>query len=120
MIFLFNCFLFICDCLLATFPGPCIVLGTLSSNRQTNTVTNSTVGTDVHQAFDVHLHGGSELTFHLVTFIHDLTDLAHLVVIPVLDLDIPVNTSFIEDLLGGTSSDSENVGQPNLTPFVLR
>ena len=98
----------------------CIILSALSSYRQTNTMTYTTVATDIHQSFDVELDYRAGFAFHFDTVIGDRTaDRTHLVVGPVLYFDVVVNTSTFEDLAGRAASYTIILGQPYLAPFVF-
>jgi hypothetical protein len=83
-------------------------------------MTDSPVATDVHQTLDVHLDHGTELTFNLVFLVDGVTDGSHLVVIPLSDLDVTVDSTLVENLLCGAATDSEDIGQTYLSSFVIR
>ena len=53
---LFSCLLLVCNGLLAALTRAGVVLGALTTKRKTNTVTDTTVAADVHEALDVQLY----------------------------------------------------------------
>ena len=55
--FLLGRLLLVSDSLLLTLPRTGVVLGALSTDRETDTMTDSAIATDVHQSLDVHLDG---------------------------------------------------------------
>ena len=61
-------------------------------------MTDSTVAADIHQTLDVHSDFGAEVALYLVFSSNDLTDLTGLLVGPVLDLDVLIDTSLLQDL----------------------
>src|SRR5450830_276340 len=81
-----------------TFAGTCIGAGTLTSHRQTFTVTHATVAAQVHQTLDVHGQLTAQIAFNdkLRDFV---TQLLEFVIVQVLDLFIGRNTRGVADLL---------------------
>ena len=57
--------LFTCEWAFEALTRPCVGLGTLTSERQTLTVTEATVATEIHQTLDVHRHFPPQVTFHI-------------------------------------------------------
>ncbi|EJX04439.1 hypothetical protein EVA_07453 [gut metagenome] len=117
---LFSSFLLVSNSLLATLARASIVLRALTTNRETMTVTYTTIATDIHQTLDVQLNLRTKVTFNLEFSTNDLTDLSCLVVSPILHFDISVNASLIQDFSRATTTYTINVGQGDLTTFVLR
>ncbi|EJW97412.1 membrane protein [gut metagenome] len=56
-------FLLVCYCFSFTLTSTCVSLCALSTNRQTFTVTDTSVATDFHQTFDVQLNFTTKVTF---------------------------------------------------------
>ena len=83
-------------------------------------MTNTTVATNIHQTFDVQLYFRTEVTFNLILSTNDLTDFSGLVIGPVFYMKVSVDAGFIQDLCGTTATYTINVGQRNLTSFILR
>ena len=54
--FLLGRLLLVSDSLLLTLPRTGVVLGALSTDRETDTVADATVATDIHQTLDVQLN----------------------------------------------------------------
>ena len=118
--FLLGRFLLVGDSLLLTLPRTGVVLGALTTDRETDTMTDPAIATDVHQSLDVHLDGRTELTLNLVFLIDEVTDKCHLLIVPVSDLDVVVDTALVEDFPGAAAADTINVGEAYLTTFVVR
>src|SRR5699024_7468200 len=71
---LFSGFLFVCYCLTFTLTCTGVVLGVLSAQRQTVTVTDTAIATYIHKTFDAHLHFGTQLTLHFEVVGYRLAD----------------------------------------------
>ena len=60
----------------------------LSANRQTATMTQSAVATDVHQPLDVHLDALAQVAFNFSLRFENRTDPAQLVLAQILDASV--------------------------------
>jgi hypothetical protein len=74
-------------------------------------MSQATIGTQVHQALDVHLNFAPKITFHLAVIVDGGADRAHLIIVEVLCTDRAIYTRALKDILGGVPADSKNVGQ---------
>ena len=117
---LFSSFLFVSNSFLAALAGAGVVLGALTAHGKAVAVTDAAVATDVHQSLDVHLDGRTELALDLVLLVDEVTDECHLLVVPVSDLDVVVDTALVKDLPRAAAADTVNVGEAYLTTFVVR
>ena len=97
---LFSSFFLVSDCLLASLACAGIVLCALSTHWKTVTVTDATIATDIHQTLDVQLNLTAEITFYFVACSDSLTHGCCLSVGPLLHLDILVNASCCQNLVG--------------------
>ena len=61
-------------------------------------MTDSSVATDIHKTFDVHLDRRTELTFDLVLLSDNATDACDLLVVPLSNLCIEINIELRKDL----------------------
>ena len=104
---------------LLALAGAGVVLGALATYGKTDTVADSAVASDVHQTLDVHLDGRTEFTFDLV-LADGLADRGCLGIVPVTDLDTIIDSALLEDLPRRAATDSEDIGQTYLSPFVVR
>ena len=77
------------------------------------------VTTQFHESLNVHGHFRSKLSFNLVVAVNHLSDVADLVLTQVIRLGVRVNTRFSQYLLGGTPTQSVNIGQRYLYSLVL-
>ena len=82
-------------------------------------MTDAAVAADIHQSLDVHLDFGAEGAFHFVLIVDDVAEGVLLVVGPILHLLAFVDTGLGQNLFGGATSDSEDIGQAYLSSFVL-
>ena len=116
---LFGSFFLVSNGFLAALAGAGVVLGGLTADGKTVTVTDAAVAADVHQTLDVELDLRTKVTLHLVVGADNLADLGGLLVGPVLYFDVAVNACLVQDFLGGAAADAEDVGQGYFTSFVL-
>lgn len=73
-------------------------------------MTKTTVATDVHQSFDVHLHLAAHGTFDAHT-LDNRADCTYFVVVQVLDFLVVRDPHLIEDVPGGGTTNTVDVGQ---------
>ena len=97
---LFSSFLLVSNSFLAALAGAGVVLGALTTNRETVAVTDAAIATDVHQSLDVHLHLAAQVTFHFVFVTDDFTNGCCLGIGPILHAGILVHTGLLEDCSG--------------------
>ncbi len=106
--------------LLLTLSCTGIVLGTLTAYWETETMTDTPVATDIHQSFNVHLDGRTKLALNLVLVVDESTDSGNLVIVPITDLDVVIDTALLKNLSRGAAADTVDVGETYLTSFVVR
>ena len=95
---LLRSLLLVSNSLLLSLTGTSIILGALTTNRKTITMTDSTIATNIHQSLDVQLDLATEITFYLEFSADDFTDLGCLVVSPLVDLQVAADTCLIQYL----------------------
>ena len=117
---LFSSFFLICNGFLFTFTRTSVVLGALASHRQTDTVTDTPVATDVHQTLDVQLYFGTKVTLHLILGTDDFTYFCRLVVGPIFHFDVFVNAGFTQNGISRATTDTIDIGQGDLSSLILR
>ena len=83
-------------------------------------MTDSSVATDIHKTFDVHLDSRTELTLDLVLVSDLATDTGDLLVVPLTNLCIVVDSELIKDLLCRAAADTEDIGKTYLSSLVVR
>ena len=115
---LLGSFLLVSDCFLLTLASAGVVLGALSAEGETKTVTDTTVATDIHQSLDVHLHLGAECAFHFVLIVDDVAEGVLLVIGPVLHLLAFVDAGLGQDLFGSATSDTVDIFKP-ISPLLF-
>ena len=82
----------VCNCFALALAGTCIGFGALPTEWKPLAVAQAPVTGNVHQSLDAHLHLGTKLTLHLVVTLYELGDGTHVVVGPIGDLYVLVNT----------------------------
>ncbi len=60
----------------------------------------SPVGTDVHQSFDVGRNIPSEISFHFILLVNDVSDPNHLGLRQFVHLGIPLDVRLFENFIG--------------------
>jgi hypothetical protein len=119
-ILLFSSFLLVSDCFLATLTCAGIILCALAAHGQADTVTYATVATYVHEALDVELNLSAEVTLYLEIALYNLTNSCCLLVCPVFNFDVAVNSRALKNCVGCATADTVDVGQRNLSSLILR
>ena len=95
----FWCFLFIGNSFFPSFTGTGIVLCTLSAHRQTGTMPYSSVCSNIHQSFDIHLDFRTQFSFNFKVTTDNVPDVVLFVISPVLYFFIYIYSGFCQDLL---------------------
>src|SRR5690606_7598167 len=103
-----------------SFAGPRVVFCCLAPYRQSLTVTQAAVTANVHKTFDAQLYFRLEHPFDLELFGNDRPYDIRLLVGPVLYLLVPIQIGLGQNLLGGPSANTKDVGQTDLTALVVR
>jgi len=106
--------------LLRTFSGSGVGMGSLSSNRQTPSVTQAPVTSDIHETFDIELDFFPEIALNPSFILNNLADLASLFLGEVFDSGIDIHACLLTDLAGPGFSDSVDISQRNLDSFIVR
>src|SRR6185503_17075194 len=78
----------------------------------------STIAPDIHQPFDVHLNAFAEVAFNFALRFEDCPNAAQLVIVQILDASVDVDCGFSKNRACARTTDTVNVSQPNLGPFV--
>lgn len=116
---LLSSLLLVSNGLSSTLASASIVLCALSSKRKSKTMSDTTVATDVHKALDVELGLTTEISLYLISVGNLLSDAGSLLVSPVLDLNVAINASSIEDASSTATPYTVYIGQGYLTSLVL-
>jgi hypothetical protein len=78
----------------------------------------STIAPDIHQPFDVHLNAFAEVAFNFALRFEYRPDAAQLVIVQILDASIDVDCGLSKNRACARTTDTVNVSQPNLGPFI--
>ena len=108
---LLGSFLFVSDCFLLTLTSTGVVLGALTTQRKTETVTDAAIAANVHQSFDVHLNFGTEGTFDFVLIVDDGAEGVLFIIGPVLHFLVLVDAGFCQNLGSKASTNTEDIGE---------
>ncbi len=118
-VFVSRLFLGACNGFARALAGACIGTGTLTTYRQAAAMTQTAIAAQVHQALDVHGDFRAQVSFHLVMHIDDLPDGVDLAFGKIIAFGIPIDVGLSKNLLGSGATDTIDIGQGDLYPFVL-
>jgi len=113
------CLLLAGDGLLLAFTSSRIRLRTLAAYRQTTTMAQTPVATNIHQSLYVELNLGPKLTFHPILILNHATDRPSLFVTPPIRGHIGVQSYFVKDLSRKRPTDTVDRGKRNFTALVI-
>src|SRR5690554_1828148 len=117
---LFGCFLLVSNSLSSSFSGSSVVLGLLPPNRKPLSVPQTPIATNVHQPFDVQLNLRLQNTLSPKLFCYNIPDGGRLIVIPLTSLFVKGNSRLGQNCPGRTPSYTKNIGQADLSAFIVR
>src|SRR5262245_27207401 len=92
----------------------------LTANRQTTTVPDAAIRTDVHQTLDVHCHFGAQRTFDLIVALDHTADLVDVRVGEITHAERRIDPSLLNDLRRVLAADPIDVRKTDLELFVAR
>jgi hypothetical protein len=95
-------------------------VGSLTTDRQTSTMSNALVRTDFHLATDVLCDISAKVALHLQVLIDIDTKTIHFVLGQIPDPGVAVDSSRIENLLTGRATDAIDIGKRNLYALFTR
>jgi hypothetical protein len=101
------------------FTGPGIGTGPLSMARQPLPVPQPSVGTKIHEPFDIHGIFRPQLTLYLVIIGNNSTDIVDFGFGQLSDFGIIVNVDQIQNFSGRGTTDTEYICQPYFNPLVF-
>lgn len=99
--------------------GPPIGMGALSPNRQSLSVTQATVGTHLHVAFDIRRRLTSEIPFYLYPLVDNAPDFDHPIIGEYIAVGIQMDAGLLEDRPRAAPSNPVNISQCDLHSFIL-
>lgn len=82
-------------------------------------MTDSSVATNVHKTFDVHLDSRTKFTLDFVLVRDERTDLSNLLVVPLAHFSVKIDSALLKDLSCGRATDTEDVGKAYLSPLLF-
>jgi hypothetical protein len=80
-------------------------------------MTKTTITSNVHKTFDVHLDFCTKRTFYLVIVINLVTDFLNLLLVKILDFDCTINFGSFTDLHCSCTTDTKDIGQSYVCSF---
>ena len=82
-------------------------------------MTDATIATDIHESLDIKLDLRTKITFHFIVGGDDFANFGCLLVSPVFNFTIFIDSGLVENRHGGATADAVDVGQGYFTSFVL-
>src|SRR5436309_2552777 len=83
-------------------------------------MTQTPVGIDIHQSFDIHLYFAARSPFDFKIRRYDGTDLRNLIVVEITDTFVQAYTRLRENFLGACSPYPVNVREADFRPLMFR
>jgi hypothetical protein len=102
-----------------SFAGPSVCVSALAMNRQTATVTQTAIATEVHEPLNVHGYLAAKVSFDLVRAVKHLTNLCYVHLSKLIRVHVRIEPAFFDDLAGGGSSDAVDVRQRYFHALIL-
>jgi len=76
------------------------------------------IASDIHQALDLELNFRAQFPFHFKLILDDPGDVHHIIITPILNLDIFADGSLFEDVFGTAGADTIDILEANYPSFV--
>src|SRR5258708_30175542 len=106
--------LFLRDGALArTFAGARVGPRALAMHRKASTMPHAAIAADFHQPLDVHRDLLAEIAFDAALLFNHPADLSHIVFGQILDADVGVDPSLLENAVRAHAPDPIDVGEPD-------
>jgi hypothetical protein len=83
-------------------------------------MTQSTVAAYIHQPFDVHGYLSSQIAFHFMLIINNVSDAGDILIRNVIRFQISVYTGLLQYLSRRRSADTKNIGKGYFHSFSAR
>ena len=81
---------------------------------------DTAIATDIHQSLDVELNERTALALYLQTQVSNRrTNCTYLLIGPILNLDIVADTGYVENLASRRTTNTEDLGQTDLTSLIF-
>src|SRR5262245_43168113 len=100
--------------------GPGVSMGALPPYRQATAVPQTTIGTHLDVALDIHRDFLAQIAFHRAFLFQDLANPVDLVFIEVRHLLVKIDAGAIQQRPRTAAPDSVNIGEPDLGSFLGR
>src|SRR4030095_15585614 len=95
-----------------------VCMRALATDGQRATMPESAIAPDVHQPFDVHLYALTQVALNFALRFEDRPDTTQLVIIQILYASVDVDCGLSKNRACARTTDTVNVSQPNLGPFI--
>src|SRR3954452_13765290 len=105
---------------LRSLPRARVGLGVLAAHGQPAAVAHATVGPDLHQALDVLGALAAQIAFDREVVVDRVSELRHLVLGEITDIGVRRDAELREQLVGGRTTHSVDVGESDLDALVER
>jgi hypothetical protein len=100
--------------------GPGIGFGSLTAHRKATSVAQTTIRSDVNQAFDIHRNLTSQVSLNVIIAFDRLPKFGDIFVGQGMYPSIRIDAGFLQYLRGRSGTNTKNITQANFDPFVLR
>ena len=86
--------------------GPSISLSSLTSDRQSSSMSNPSICSGINETLDTHRYISAQISFDIAFTIDNFTKLDNFFFTKILDPDRSINTRFLQDTARRTRTDS--------------
>ena len=106
------------DRLARALTSPSISVGALAADRQTLPVPKATVGSQIHQALNIHADDTAKIAFHVEVLFHVITDTRDFIFGQLVSFLIGVDVNRFQNRIGTAAANPKNIGQTDFDTFV--
>jgi hypothetical protein len=99
---------------------PSVGMGALAAARQTTAVPQASVAADIHQPLDIAHHFPTQVTLYLIVGFQFSAQNIYVFSSEVITIHRPIYAGSIKDFESGRPTDTVNIGQCDIEPFVSR
>src|ERR1044072_7431585 len=100
------------------FARASVRVGSLATHRQSTTMSQTAIATDIHQTLDVHLDALAQVAFDLALCFQDGTNPAQLIFSKIPDASVETDARFLEHRIRTRAANAVDGSETNLRSFV--
>src|SRR6185369_9801169 len=113
-----RCLLLRNGCTTWTLACASVGVCSLATHRQSTTMTQAAIASDIHQTLDVHLNALAKVAFDLSLRFQNGTNPAQLIFRKISDARVEIDARFLEHRIRARAANAINVSETNLGSFV--